>query len=492
MATLTPVLQLYKPTVGADDDLWGGFWNQNADKLDQALDPAAGIFLPLAGGTVTTPTAFPSQIIFTPTPPLEANKPNGAQFGSYLTTQMNGGGFWDPIFSNTLVNTNVGGAHDTGIWNLYGALTYTGTGGKGGHVAVAGQAVRAVKNAGGTDNNPQLWGALFNYIDQTNPADSAGENYGSAVEIGIGTAGTDSAESRRMLGMYLNQMPNTDVPPVVHLGIHLAANQGSFNYGLRFDTPFNIACIDMRTAVKNGGHTVWLRDGGDIAWDTQSTATTYWDAAAFSGAGGLHFSSNVEIDGQIYTPSSLNVGGAANIAGAVGLASTFQVSGTSLLQGAVTAQAGLTSNQQITINTGASVDARVVYTSARTYWAGSWSDGSFYLIDATGAPTVRLTVSPAGDLAVANGLSALGAVTFIAGLTVGGTSQLQGAVTALAGLTSSTQLQIGVGGPTWTAGTAAPTVSMPAGSMYSRINGAVGARFYICSGTGTWAPVPGV
>jgi hypothetical protein len=57
MATTTPVLGLFKPVVGADDDDWGAFWNSNADTLDAAL-VGGGPFLPLTGGTVTGPLAI--------------------------------------------------------------------------------------------------------------------------------------------------------------------------------------------------------------------------------------------------------------------------------------------------------------------------------------------------------------------------------------------------------------------------------------------------
>jgi hypothetical protein len=57
MATTTPVLGLFKPVVGADDDSWGAFWNSNADTLDAAL-VGGGPFLPLTGGTVSGPLLY--------------------------------------------------------------------------------------------------------------------------------------------------------------------------------------------------------------------------------------------------------------------------------------------------------------------------------------------------------------------------------------------------------------------------------------------------
>lgn len=47
-------------------------------------------------------------------------------------------------------------------------------------------------------------------------------------------------------------------------------------------------------------------------------------------------------------------------------------------------------------------------------------------------------------------------------------------------------------GPTWTSGSGVPTAAAPAGSLFSRTDGAVGARLYVSAGGGTWHPVAGV
>ena len=55
--TLTTNYGLKKPTIAADNDAWGGHWNENADAIDALIktriDGLAGVYLPLAGGTVT-------------------------------------------------------------------------------------------------------------------------------------------------------------------------------------------------------------------------------------------------------------------------------------------------------------------------------------------------------------------------------------------------------------------------------------------------------
>jgi hypothetical protein len=59
----TPNYNLRKPTVGADNDLWGGDWNTNADIIDTQIkaraDAIAGM-LPLTGGTLTGPLTLPT------------------------------------------------------------------------------------------------------------------------------------------------------------------------------------------------------------------------------------------------------------------------------------------------------------------------------------------------------------------------------------------------------------------------------------------------
>jgi hypothetical protein len=62
MGTTTTTFALNKPTVGGDDNAWGGDWNSNADKLDDLLDGTTGITPNLisgweVGGVAVTSTA---------------------------------------------------------------------------------------------------------------------------------------------------------------------------------------------------------------------------------------------------------------------------------------------------------------------------------------------------------------------------------------------------------------------------------------------------
>jgi hypothetical protein len=47
-------------------------------------------------------------------------------------------------------------------------------------------------------------------------------------------------------------------------------------------------------------------------------------------------------------------------------------------------------------------------------------------------------------------------------------------------------------GPTWTSGSGVPKAAAPSGSLYSRTDGALGARLYVSGGGGTWHAVTGV
>jgi hypothetical protein len=48
------------------------------------------------------------------------------------------------------------------------------------------------------------------------------------------------------------------------------------------------------------------------------------------------------------------------------------------------------------------------------------------------------------------------------------------------------------GGVNWSAGNGAPGANQPRGSLFSRLDGAVGSTLYVSQGGGTWNPVAGV
>jgi hypothetical protein len=53
--------------------------------------------------------------------------------------------------------------------------------------------------------------------------------------------------------------------------------------------------------------------------------------------------------------------------------------------------------------------------------------------------------------------------------------------------TGTPTVQLGTSGPSWTSGTGAPTSACVVGSLYSRLDGAVGSTLYVCEApSGTW------
>jgi hypothetical protein len=108
------------------------------------------------------------------------------------------------------------------------------------------------------------------------------------------------------------------------------------------------------------------------------------------------------------------------------------------------------------------------------------------------ATTLTATAVAAGDISTSNGLSVGNVLLVVAGgagivgnSTVDGTFGVTGAATAAS-------LQVGAGGPSWTAGTGAPAATAPIGSLYSRTDGGVGTTLYVSAGGGTWNAVAGV
>jgi hypothetical protein len=318
-----------------------------------------GPFLPLSGGTVTGATTFnagltsqypgtANRLTSTPTHPSATYVPGSSQLFSYYVAASGGGNRFD-VVANSQFYSSITGAPDTFVFNNLNVVDYAGSGGQSQLVATYNQAIRRTRNAGGVPNNPEIFGAVFEAIDFTN-SDSAASNGMSGVEIDMTCGNTDSAHNRRGFGMYLNRANGGDVAPVVSLGMHLAANAGSYDTVLKIETPFNIAAIDLRSALATVGtaHQIWLGTAGTIALDTPASFTLSGDTT-----GGM----------------------------------------------VLAAAAGQ--------------PARIIYQSARTWWSGAWSDGSFYITDQTGTAN-RITITPAGAITLN------GAATITAGLILNG------------------------------------------------------------------------
>lgn len=351
--TTTPYFALYKPVAGMDVGTWGLHWNSNADVLDATLkahdDTLAamdGSFLPLTGGVLSGPlevrhTGTANRLTSAPTHPSAAYINDQSQLFSYYVA-ASGGGTSGQVSANAKFYSSITGAPNQYIFNLVAVSDYAGTGGNGHQVPVYAQGIRRTVNAGNEANNPQIWSGVFECIDFTN-TDSALTNYMSGLEIDMTCGNTDSALRRRGIGMYLNKANVGDVAPVVNLGLHIAANSGSYNTLIRLQSPFNTAALDLRTAIANSGHHIWFADGGRVSWNTDGSALTSYDPTLFSGTGGLHFTARAQFDGTIYTPANLTVGGAATITGAtsIGPSLRFAALPTDAANDAAAASAGV-------------------------------------------------------------------------------------------------------------------------------------------------------
>lgn len=513
----TPNLGLYKPNYQADYGQWGNHLNSNADVLD-ALFPSngsgygSGLFLPLAGGTMTGATTFsnpaaPSNNVFLQ-PPSGAGETtaNGSQLHSYLAFQPSTPGTYGDVFSNIRADNTVTGAPLISLWGVTSVIDYQGSGGNAGNVAFYGQTTRVTQNSGGTSNNPELWGATLEVRDVTN-TDSALTNSLNGLEIDISVGNTDSANNRRALGIYLNPANGTDVLPVCDLGIHVAANQGAFNSMLRCYGNFHTAAIDLKGAVQvSGAHTIWLPDASDIAWNTAGTVRSYYDSTIF-GSGGVHFNAPTQFDGAMHLTSGMQVDGGATFNGPFTLAGGLN--GTAV--GATTPSTGaFTTLSASGVVSGAGFST--IFAAPPAIGGTTAAAGTFVNLRANGwifaaynaAPAY---MPPAGNYGAFawNSSNGQGEVSYINAFGTPGVSHIfwqqtgAGAATRLmdvgttGNVTAYGSLGIaGATGPTWTTGSAAPSATQPVGSLYSRVGGAVGGTLYVSRGGGTWAAVAGV
>jgi hypothetical protein len=319
------------PTNGQVFNAAGVSWMWDGVKWISVLSTAT--FLPLTGGIVTGNTTIQADstgnnaIAFTPTSVYNTNVP-GHQMQSQMIVNTTGGTSGE-VYANTTITTAIQAAPNNFIWNNLNIIDYHGTGGSGQHVASYNQAIRRTVNAGGAPNNPSLWGAVFEVVDYSNTPTATLGGTMNGIEIDMTCGNVDNNKMRRGIGIYINKASPSDVAPTVDTGLHMAGITGHFLSMIRLESYFDVAAIDLRTVTPSvGAHTIWMKDGTDIAWNTAGTGTTSWDASMFSGAGGVHFNSNVQIDGTLYIPNNVLVGNALTAAQEIS-GVQFQVGSTS-------------------------------------------------------------------------------------------------------------------------------------------------------------------
>ncbi len=305
-------------------------WKEGDALFASALNAAiannlSGPFLPLSGGTIQHGA---NAISLTPIDPATVIPSNGSQLHSYMASTVDGG-TTGQVWSNIRSDVAIYGAPNSFAWGMLSVLNYQGTGGNGQHVPLYAQGIRSTQNAGGTVNNPEIWGAVIQAIDFTN-TDSTLTSVLLALEVDINAGGTDSAGYRQGISLNLNKAAGTNDPPKAHTGMGIYAGAGSsYRSMLRLGAPYDEAGIDFRDATANAGFAIWLGDNaGKIAWNTAATAITEWEPALFSGAGGLRFTTSVQVDGTLFVPGSLTCGGSATFVGSASLSGNVGFYGT--------------------------------------------------------------------------------------------------------------------------------------------------------------------
>jgi len=200
--TTTPNLGLKLPITGADDDMWGTHWNDNATVIDTVFGGAAsGPFLPLSGGTIdgdltvnghlhtvstnTQPITdfiyheFDNTVIYT------ANGTNGDSLGfvSYMFVEAQGHAVPNTASQHTSAIYGNGSLVDAGtVYQVIGVMGVSGNSGAGtltNGVDFFGHA--NYKTGGGTITN--------HYFLYQEPSAGATHEYGAyfSAPIGIGT-----------------------------------------------------------------------------------------------------------------------------------------------------------------------------------------------------------------------------------------------------------------------------------------------------------------
>jgi hypothetical protein len=314
-----------------DGAKWGAAKNN-------ALAAGAG-FLPLSGGTVSGPMQIgttpygQTMFKFNPTNPrngsaaLMLNKVQGSavgddpQISSYWALDYNG----DATPYHSQIVTNATG--NTGVWAamFQSYTTSNNTGTNNGHVGLYSQTVRTGINTGGT-RGINSWSGIFELRSQTG-LPSSQDGVMQTVELDLLANGADDLDhsvgfGRTVMSIVIGQNDTSGAATEVSNGISFfpqAGHNAHFINVFTVATPFSKSVINTVQAVQqSNANAIWLADGHRLAWNTSGSAVTYWDTAAFGSAGGVHFTSNTEIDGSVYTPANLTVGGTTNLAGPVG------------------------------------------------------------------------------------------------------------------------------------------------------------------------------
>lgn len=473
--TTTPNLGLFKPSIAADYGQWGSHLNANSDKLDAAMGPGGGVFLPLSGGTLSA----------------------GASFGITGTSPITGFGTGIGQALGPLINfqgSGVPGLQHTGL--ILDRAVPIANGGSDVHIR------RDANYSGGTSANlnfallvdvnveatagSQEWATLSQIHTSSTSGGAAVGGYfqawrmaGNGAPIGLISDTADQIGTRSSLSGSLVScefdLSATDVDDGANSGafggvgvrkmVHLVFAQPSatlnseYTSGLWFGTQTNgsaTAYVDSLLAVQGGSQTTHIRNFIDARGAAAPPGVTDPVAAV-----------------RMAATQIIDFNGGPALNSVPGNYLQYTTAGGNRLR----YMAG--TNERWSIS-----DAGTLTTSGTI----ASNTNGFNLLGASGATAFHVDDPGAGQPGISWTFSS-GTNTW----TLGGSSATNVLIGLGGGAFTSPAYTVGVaGGPTIRSGAGAATGTQSSGSIWIRTDGAAGSRIYINQGGSTWAAVAGV
>ena len=194
MGTTTTTFALNKPTVGGDDNAWGGDWNANADKLDDLLDGTTAIKPNLSeglwkvGGVAVTATAAELNFVDGVTSAIQTQL-DGKQASDADLTAIAG------LASNGMIARTGAGTAAVRTVTAGTGITVTNGDGVSGNPTISASGITTAEIAAATLVTASETIAANNN-DTTIPTSAAVKGYTDAAVAGISAVPPDASVSR--------------------------------------------------------------------------------------------------------------------------------------------------------------------------------------------------------------------------------------------------------------------------------------------------------
>lgn len=362
----------------------GQTWN--AGQWNSAWQAKADVANPAFTGQLTVTNLFSS---------FPTNGPAGIVVGSQIANSLTAGwsgGTYGTVVANHVDYANITGAPNNFLWDHLSALSYSGTGGTGQHVADYAQAVRHTFSAGGAASNPQVWGAVAESDDFTGQKSSL-TNAQLSEEFDLTASNVDDAGNRQSQSIVLWPWSGGPGYAGFNGGIGITANAGAYpNHAFGFGGDYVNAIIDFRyasSAAKGAG-------GLNVPISVTTTAPIT-ASATIPVSNVMPFTVDVYGRDINKTPSSGNITFGD---GQGSIVTAYTITGTG-----PTPAGTLTVANPITVASGVAV-----YNQSNAIWLPT---GQAIALDTTGATTIGsdgTTITATGNETVTGTLTA-GAVT---------------------------------------------------------------------------------